>query len=313
MSDLFLNDEETKILYWIHSNKFITTKLFHLKFMPNNTFRGACKAMERLVDKNLLKRSQAHIHADSFYTLHRATIRRLKEAGVILTAPEIRAPHMNVFEKEHDKRVVEMRIHIERSPGLEYLCWLTDYEMRIGLHFDWKKLLDTGRGHELKGTRLQKSLKRVPDGYFEAEIKGKLRRFILEYEHSPYSNERINSMIQRVYGHFPNAIKLVVTKDQARLFTLREKLAERITDPLERASWVFSSYNKVTSLPFLKVPWLDLDRYYLAFLDEDAAPVLNQANPPPHPGPSAQGREDRTDRVLNLELPHTGGMQREPV
>jgi len=270
MADLFLNDDETKVLAWIHSNKFITTKLFHRKFMAANTFRAACKALDKYADRNLLKRHKAHIHADSFYSLHRTTIHRLKDAGAILTAPAIRQAHVNTYEKEHDKRVIEMRIAIEESQGLEGLCWLTDYEMRIGLQYDWKKLLEEGRGSEVKAVRLQKSLKRVPDGYFEATIKGKKRRFILEYEHSPYSNERITSMIQRVYGNFPDAIKLVVTATQERLYGLKDKLSDRVTDPVERASWVFAPYEKVASLPFLKTPWVDLDRYYLSFLDEEA-------------------------------------------
>src|SRR2546429_342082 len=100
-----------------------------------------------------------------------------------------------------------MRIQIENKGGLENLYWLSDYEMRIGLQFEWKKIMEDDGAAKLRGVRLQKSLKRVPDGFFEAVIKGKNRRFILEYEHSPYSNERITSMIQRVYGIFPNAIK----------------------------------------------------------------------------------------------------------
>lgn len=270
MADLILNDEETQKLAWIHSNKFITTKLFHKKFMADNTFRGACKAVEKLVEKNLFQKRKAHIHADSFYTLNGATLRVLKEAGVIMTAPAVRQPKLKTFEKEHDKRVVEIRIQIEKSEGIKDLCWLSDYEMRVGLRFEWKKLLKEERGTELKGIRLQKPSGRVTDGYFEAMIKGKLRRFVLEYEHSPYSNDRIAKMIQRVYGSFPNSIKLIVTIDQERLYDLREKISRLVADPIERASWVFAEYEKVVSLPFLRVPWVDLDRYYLSFLDGDA-------------------------------------------
>ena len=49
---------------------------------------SACKAIEKYVEKNLLKRQQVHIHADSFYTLNRTTIRRLKEEGITLLLVE---------------------------------------------------------------------------------------------------------------------------------------------------------------------------------------------------------------------------------
>lgn len=282
MTDLFMSPDEAKTLAWIHSNKFITTKLFHRKFRPSFSFQTACNDLNSLSEeKGFLKAVKAHRNADSFYFCTRGTIHRLKEMGLILTAPEIRAPHLNTYEKEHDKRIVEMRVHIEEDEGLKNLVWLTDYEMRIGYRLEWRKALNEGRGADLKNVRLRKEIHRVPDAFFEAEINGKPWPFILEYEHSPYSKEKLNSVVHRLIRNFNSGIKLIVAPSPQRAQFLLEKIGEKIIDPTDRAAWWFCDYEKVLALPFLQTPWVDLDDYYPAMIKPavkpKSSPVVNKA------------------------------------
>ena len=268
MHDFNLTPEEAKTLAWIHSNKFITTKLFHKKFVPENNFKTACNHLDRLAkEKGLLKRVSAHQNADSFYFCTRGTIHRLRDMGLVLTAPQIRAPHESTFNKEHDKRVLEIRILFENDSQIKNLIWLSDYEMQIGYKMEWKKTLMAGKGSELKNVRLYKDEEKVPDGHFEANLKGKDWEFILEYEHSEYGKEKLNRVVRRIFKSYSKPIKLIVTKKASRTRVLMGKISQKIKDPQERAAWWFSDYEKVTSLPFLNVPWVDLDDFHPALIE----------------------------------------------
>jgi hypothetical protein len=119
------------ILAYIHSNKFITTKLFHQKFHPKHSLWTACIHLNRLVEKGLVLRFRNLPNEDSFYCLTRPSLRHLSGLARILISPEVRSPRINLFEREHDKRVLATRIQIEEAGGLEGLTWLSDYEMHI--------------------------------------------------------------------------------------------------------------------------------------------------------------------------------------
>ena len=267
MPDFPMTPDEAQVLAWIHSNKFITTKLYAKKFRPTFSFQTACNDLNQMaLEKKFLKRVTAHSNADSFYFCTRATIHRLKDLGLILTSPEIRAPHQNTYEKEHDKRIIEIRILFENSPDLKNLIWLSDYEMRIGYQLEWRKALSEGRGQELKVVKLRIETKRGPDACIEASIYSKDWSFILEYEHSPYSKERLKQVVNRLMTDYEKPIKLIITEKPARVPFLMEKIGAMIHDENDRAAWWFSDYKTVTSLPFLKVPWIDLDDYHPALI-----------------------------------------------
>lgn len=267
MPELIMTSEEAQLLAWIHSNKFITTKLFHKKFRPTFSFQTACNDLNRLAtEKKFLKRVSTHSNADSFYFCTRATIHRLKDLGLILTSPAIRAPHQNTFEKEHDKRVIEMRILFENNPDLQDLVWLTDYEIRIGYRMEWRMELSAGRGLELKNVTLHKETKRGPDAYFTVTIQGKPWSFILEYEHAAYSRTRLREVVTRLTRDYDKPIKLIVTEKPGRVPFLIEAIGNLIRDEADRAAWWICDYKQVISLPFLQIPWIDLDDYHPALV-----------------------------------------------
>ena len=262
-----MNPEDASLLSWIHSNKFVTTKLFHKKFRAGNSFQTACNDLEILSEnKKLLKRVTARNNADSFYFLTRRAVHQLKDLGLILTPPKIRAPHQNIFEKDHDKKVIEIRIGLEKDPNLKNLIWLSDYEVRIGYKMDWKKALIEGRGKELKNVRLNYEGARKADGHFLTSIKNKEWEFILEYERSPYSTKVVGDVVSRILKYHSSPVKLIVAITAQRSEFLREKIGNLIKDPQDRASWWFSDFKTVTSLPFLETPWVDLDDFHPALI-----------------------------------------------
>ncbi|HTC22481.1 MAG TPA: hypothetical protein VK859_16620, partial [bacterium] len=199
-------------------------------------------------------------------------IQQLSGLARILTSPEIRSPHINPFEREHDKRVLSMRVQIEQEGGLEGLAWLSDYEMRCGLRLDWKIALADGRGWDLAGTKLHRIHHRTPDGYFEVPIEGKAYAFVLEYEHSAYNRDKMVGMILNLTRDFPRAFRLVVSRDRAHAIRMINGLETFLrADLRDRSLWGFSFFDKVDRLPFVRVPWADLNGGYLPFVKD---PIL---------------------------------------
>ncbi len=272
--DLEARDIET--LAYIHSNKFITTKLFHLKFHPNQSYVTACTKLRSLVAKGLLLKTQALPNEDTFYYLSRPALKCLSGLARVLASPELRSPHINPFEREHDKRVLALRIQVEVDGGWQGLTWLSDYEMRCGLKMEWKRALEEGRGWDLAGAKLRRVHHRTPDGFFEGTLDGTPYAFALEYEHSAYNRDKMVAMVLNLTRDFPEAFKLVVSRDKARALRMAEGLDGLIRSDLrERARWAFSFFDKVMSLPFTRVPWVSLDGEYLPFVKD---PILNSVS-----------------------------------
>jgi len=182
----------------------------------------------------------------------------LTDKRLILLSKNVREAKINTYEKEHDKRVINIRIAIENS-GLKNLLWLSDYEMRCGLDTDKKRALING-SNDPHVFLIERNKRKVPDGFFEAAIGGRTWSFVVEYEHHPYSQDRIQTVLLRLYREYPNSIKTLIVNQKQREAVLLYKISKLITDPAERAAWIFSSYEEVTSLPFLDNPWIDLDK-----------------------------------------------------
>ena len=267
-----LEPKDVETLIYIHSNKFITTKLFHRKFHPHHSYWTACLHLKRLMEKGLLLKTRNLPNEDTFYCLTRPAMRHLSELARILISPEVRSPHINPFEREHDKRVLTMRIQIEQAGGLEGLTWLSDYEMRCGLRLDWKKALAEGRGWALAGQRLHRVHNRTPDGYFEGSLAGKGFAFALEYEHTSYNREKMTAMVLNLTRDFPHSFRLVVSRDKAHALRMIEGLETFLKgDPRNRDLWGFSFFEKVVRLPFIRVPWINMMGEYLPFVKD---PIL---------------------------------------
>jgi hypothetical protein len=284
-SETPLEPRDVDILGYIHSNKFITTRLFQRKFHPHQSYVTACTRLRSLEARGLVLKVRKFQNDDTYFYLSRPAIQQLASLARILTSPEIRSPHINPFEREHDKRVMTMRVQIEQEGGLEGLTWLSDYEMRCGLKMDWKKALAEGRGWALAGERLHRIHHRTPDGYFEGTIEGNAYAFVLEYEHSSYNRDKMTGMVLNLTRDFPYAFRLVVSRDKAHAVRMMNGLETFLrADLQDRALWGFSFFEKVDRLPFVRVPWATLDGGYLPFVKDPilkAIPASTQAGTKP--------------------------------
>jgi hypothetical protein len=280
-SEITLEPKDVDTLAYIHSNKFITTRLFHRKFHSHQSYVTACSRLRSLEARGLVLKVRKFQNDDTYFYLSRPAIQYLSGVARILTSPEIRSPHINPFEREHDKRVMTMRVQIEQEGGLEGLNWLSDYEMRCGLRLDWKKALAEGRGWALAGGKLHRIHHRTPDGYFEGTIEGKAYAFVLEYEHSSYNRQKMIGMVLNLTRDFPKAFRLVVSRDKAHAIRMMNGLATFLrADLRDRSLWGFSFFDKVDRVPFVRVPWANLDGGYLPFVKDPilkALPTGNQA------------------------------------
>jgi len=267
-----INPNDVTALAYIHSNKFITTKLFHKKFHPTQSYKTAYLRLRGLEEKGLVLKTQKLPNEDTYYYLSRPALRQLSSLARILISSEVRSPRINTFEREHDRRLLEMRIHFEADPSLAGLTWLSDYEMRCGLKMEWKKALEEGRGWELAGTRLSRLNRRTPDGYFEASLEGQPYTFVLEYEHSPYNREQMGGMVLNLVRDFPQAFRLIVSRDKEHAIRLAEGLGLYLkNDYRQKDLWGFSFFGKVISLPLTRIPWVNLEGEYLPFVKD---PIL---------------------------------------
>lgn len=270
--DLALDPKDMDTLAYIHSNKFITTRLFHRKFHPHQSYVTACSRLKALEARGLVLKVRKFQNDDTYFYLTRPALKHLSGVARILTSSEIRSPHINPFEREHDKRVLTMRVQIEAEGGLEGLIWLSDYEMRCGLSLEWKKALAEGRGWDLAGAKLHRVHHRTPDGYFEGSIGNDTYNFVLEYEHSAYNREKMTGMLLNLNQDFPKTFRLIVSRDKAHAVRLMNGLETFLrADVRDRALWGFSFFEKVDRLPFVRVPWAKLDGGYLPFVKD---PIL---------------------------------------
>ena len=268
-----IDPRDIAVLAYVQSNKFITTKLFQKKFHQSHSYVTACVHLRELVSRGLLLKTQNLPNEDTYYYLSRPALHQLSGLARILISTEVRSPRINTFEREHDRRLLEMRIHFESDPALAGLTWLSDYEMRCGLRMEWKKALEDGRGWELAGTKLRRLNRRTPDGYFEVSLEGQPYTFVLEYEHSPYNRQQMGAMVLNLVRDFPTALRLVVSRDKEHAVRLAEGLREHLkSDPRHQGLWGFSFFGKVISRPFTRVPWVNLEGEYLPFVKE---PILN--------------------------------------
>ena len=278
-SDLELEPKEVEILAYIHSNKFITPKLYHRKFHSHQTYVTACSHLRAMEARGLVLRVRKFQNDDTYYYLTRPSIRHLSGLARILTSPEIRSPHINPFEREHDKRVLAMRVQIEQTGGFQGLTWLSDYEMRCGLRMGWKKALEVGKGWDLAGTKLHRVHRRTPDGYFQGTLQDQAYGFVLEYEHSAYNREKISKMILNLTYDFPNAFRLIVSRDIPHTVRMMHAMDTYLKGHQDRGLWGFSFFEKVNEVPFIRVPWANLDGGYLPFVKDPIRKVVTPGLP----------------------------------
>ena len=104
-----LEPRDLDILAYIQSNKFITTKLYHRKFHACQSYKTETLHLRALESKGLLLKTRKFLNDDAYFCLTRPALHQLSGLARILISPEVRSPHINTFEREHDRRLLEMR------------------------------------------------------------------------------------------------------------------------------------------------------------------------------------------------------------
>ena len=167
-----LEPRDVDTLAYIHSNKFITTRLFHRKFHPTQSYTTASVHLRELVSRGLLLKTRKFQNDETYFYLARPALKHLSGLARILTSPEIRSPRINPIEREHDKRV----IHYE-GPNRYSTRGFQGPNLAVRLRNAlWPPDgLEKGPGRgpvvgHLAGAKLHRVHHRTPDGYFEAEI-----------------------------------------------------------------------------------------------------------------------------------------------
>ena len=229
----------------------MTAALFWEKFYQGKTERAARKALESYVRRGVLAALGADRSLGRFsemvYTLTLPALKVLEAHGVALLRTA-RTPRVNFKELDHDLRVARLRMAFERSPELEGMFWVSDFELRCGISPNVKAEFLRGR-LDVEKWRCSPvpGNRRTPDGYFEASSKGVRCSFILEYEHARYPGARLRDVVLYLDRGFPDALRLVVCQNVPQGQRMLRELKRRVQRP---ELWLVSTYEKVLSAPF---------------------------------------------------------------
>jgi len=269
-------NEESKLAY-IQSNKFITLRSFHRKFLKNKTEAAAWYQLEKFCkfDPPLLERLRGSHFEERFYRLTAAALKYLDFENRILVRNPRFPNGMRAQSYEHDCRVIALRVSFEENPDLMNVFWVSDFEMRTGVTPEikagfiagklnkttWRYNRDKDLFHwkegDLKGGP-KNQYPRTPDGYMEADLDGRREIFVFEYIHQSYSRQTLDRMVYQLESDpvFSKGYKLIVSKNTEDAESLIPRLKERVK---EKEKWFVGDYERALTAPFKKV-WFNLGK-----------------------------------------------------
>lgn len=265
MRDLLeITPEEAERLAWIHSNKFIVPDLFHKKFIPDQTYRHACRLLSHYAspETGFLHMQQDNVFQRANYFLTAQAIRTLDSMDRILVRSTKYPVKINHKEKDHDLRVQAIRIALEQSEYLKDIFWVSDFEMRSGIRPTTKAEFLEGkldkRRWRSNGYNPNPTGRRTPDAYFEAGLDGQRTAFTLEYEHLPYGDKKISDMVDNLKDGFPHAFRLVVSRNYHQSVRMIKALKVKVKNT-EQERWFITDWDKAVKEPFKGI-WHELNK-----------------------------------------------------
>ena len=261
---LSMTDEDAERLAWIHSNKFTVPDLFQKKFIPSQTYRHACRLLNRYASPEVgfLHVQQETVFQRANYYLTAGAIRTLDATNKILVRSTKYPVKINSAEKNHDLAVQEIRIKFEGSDQLYNVFWVSDFELRSGISHVTKAEFIQNKLNKEKwrsvGFNPNPKGRRTPDGYFEADLDGQRMGFTIEYEHHPYGDKKISDMVDYLKDGYPFAYKLVVSADYQNALRMIRALKVKVKME-DQEKWFITDYEKASTQPFKGI-WHQLNQ-----------------------------------------------------
>lgn len=261
---LAMTTVEEQRLVWIHSNKFIVPELFHKKFIPEQSYRQACRLLSKYASPEIgfLHTQQDTIFQRMNYYLTANAIRTLDATNKILVRSTKYPVKINPKEKDHDLLVQAIRISFEASKDLKSVFWVSDFELRSGIspsikaeflegNLDKEKWRSIGFNPNPKG-------RRTPDGYFEADLDGERLGFTIEFEHLPYGDKKISDMVDNLKDGYPHAMKLVVSSGFKNALRMIRALKMKVKE-VDQDKWFITDLEKASTKSFKGI-WHQLNQ-----------------------------------------------------
>lgn len=249
-------DDYTKLIY-LHSNRTMDFQLFKDKFFPGKSNVAAWKLIKRLEKpgNDFVEIEQRTHFEKAVIRLTRKAITELRDKHLALVT-YIHPVSINWNLLPHHHRVVALRIVLERAPQFTDVFWVSDYEMNCGIGGEakWKfRVMDLLAREEYSRTWKAKNFERVPDGYFEAIVGEKHIPFVLEYEHQPYSREKVFGIIYGLEKDFGSANKLFVCKDEEHTIRLNNLIWTSMDaskrQSINRKLWLITDFDSAIKKP----------------------------------------------------------------
>ncbi len=267
--------DEIKLAY-IQSNKFITLKSYHRKFLKAKTEVAAWYQLEKFckLDPPFLERLRGNHFEERYYIPKPAALKYLDQKNLILVRSPRFQSQLRGQSYEHDCRVTSLRIALEENQDLKNIFWVSDFELRSGITPEIKAKFMEGRLNKIswrynrnKEIGLIKQTEsreggpknqypRTPDGYFEADLEGRREAFVLEYIHQHYSRGVMDKMVYQLSFDptFSKSHKLIVCRTGEDAEAVIPKLRERVK---EKEKWFVGDYDRAVREPFKKI-WFHL-------------------------------------------------------
>jgi hypothetical protein len=256
--------EEEERLVWIHSNKFIVPDLFNKKFIPDQSYRHACRVLSHYARPEIgfLHTQQDNVFQRVNYYLTAPAIRTLDANNKILVRSTKYPVKINPKEKDHDLLVQAIRISLEASDDLKSVFWVSDFELRSGISPSVKAEFLEGKLNKKRwrsiGFNPNPKGRRTPDGYFEGDLDGERMGFTLEYEHHPYGDKKITDMVDNLKDAFPHAFRLVVSSGYKNALRMIRALKVKVKAE-DQEKWFITNFEKAATQSFKGI-WHQLNK-----------------------------------------------------
>lgn len=204
-------------LLYLHSNRFMTPKIFREKFFPELTYFRALQLLNRYKKAGYVRFIKNRKFTDTAVILTSPALREIrdKRLAILSSTNEVK---ISDASRGHHERVMRLRLAIEKDPAFTDVFWVSDFEMACGIkpQQKWTHRSLSFEDREARANELRPKKKnrkvRTPDGYFEAVRGGQVETYIFEYEHSPYGPKLVKEIVEKLDKDFPKTRKLIVSQ-----------------------------------------------------------------------------------------------------